>query len=330
MDIEFEINNTTLALLGPSGCGKTMTLKCIAGIETPDEGEIVLNGRTLFNDKKGINVIPQDRRVGLLFQSYALFPNMTLKENILIGIRKDKKDKEKIIKQVIKDFSLDGLEDNYPHQLSGGQQQRVALARMIVNEPEILMLDEPLSALDEHLKWQMERELVDIINRHTGEIIYVSHNKDEVFRISDLIAVINNGKIEEYSKKSDLFNKPNSIYSAILTGYKNISRAKKINENKVLAIDWNLELECENIKDNVKYIAIHEQDIDICNYNDSENIFKFNIVNIIENIQSNIAILSNSNVLKPYIYMELPKDGLDKIKNSIYIKFNKDKLILFY
>ena len=307
-----------------------MTLKCIAGIETPDEGEIVLNGRTLFNDKKGINVIPQDRRVGLLFQSYALFPNMTLKENILIGIRKDKKNKEKIIEQVIKDFSLDGLEDNYPHQLSGGQQQRVALARMIVNEPEILMLDEPLSALDEHLKWQMERELVDIINKHTGEIIYVSHNKDEVFRISDLIAVINNGKIEEYSKKSDLFNKPNSIYSAILTGYKNISRAKKINENKVLAIDWNLELECENIKDNVKYIAIHEQDIDICNYNDSENIFKFNIVNIIENIQSNIAILSNSKALKPYIYMELPKNSLEKNKNSIYVKFNKDKLILFY
>ena len=330
MDIEFEINNTTLALLGPSGCGKTMTLKCIAGIETPDEGEIVLNGRTLFNDKKGINVSPQDRIVGLLFQSYALFPNMTLKENILIGIRKDKKNKEKIIEQVIKDFSLDGLEDNYPHQLSGGQQQRVALARMIVNEPEILMLDEPLSALDEHLKWQMERELVDIINKHTGEIIYVSHNKDEVFRISDLIAVINNGKIEEYSKKSDLFNKPNSIYSAILTGYKNISRAKKINENKVLAIDWNLELECENIKDNVKYIAIHEQDIDICNYNDSENIFKFNIVNIIENIQSNIAILSNSKALKPYIYMELPKNGLEKNKNSIYVKFNKDKLILFY
>ena len=307
-----------------------MTLKCIAGIETPDEGEIVLNGRTLFNDKKGINVSPQDRIVGLLFQSYALFPNMTLKENILIGIRKDKKNKEKIIEQVIKDFSLDGLEDNYPHQLSGGQQQRVALARMIVNEPEILMLDEPLSALDEHLKWQMERELVDIINKHTGEIIYVSHNKDEVFRISDLIAVINNGKIEEYSKKSDLFNKPNSIYSAILTGYKNISRAKKINENKVLAIDWNLELECENIKDNVKYIAIHEQDIDICNYNDSENIFKFNIVNIIENIQSNIAILSNSKALKPYIYMELPKNGLEKNKNSIYVKFNKDKLILFY
>ena len=330
MDIEFEINNTTLALLGPSGCGKTMTLKCIAGIETPDEGEIVLNGRTLFNDKKGINVSPQDRIVGLLFQSYALFPNMTLKENILIGIRKDKKNKEKIIEQVIKDFSLDGLEDNYPHQLSGGQQQRVALARMIVNEPEILMLDEPLSALDEHLKWQMERELVDIINKHTGEIIYVSHNKDEVFRISDLIAVINNGKIEEFSKKSDLFSKPSSIYSAILTGYKNISRAKKINENKVLAINWNLELECENIKDNVKYIAIHEQDIDICNYNDSENIFKFNIVSIIENIQSNIAILSNSKALKPYIYMELPKNGLEKNKNSIYVKFNKDKLILFY
>lgn len=330
LDIEFEINNSTLALLGPSGCGKSMTLKCIAGIETPDEGEIVLNGKTLFNDKKRINILPQNRRIGLLFQNYSLFPNMTLKENIFIGIRKEKKGKEKIVKQMIKDFSLDGLEDNYPHQLSGGQQQRVALARMIVNEPEILMLDEPLSALDEHLKWQMECELIDIINRHTGETIYVSHNKNEVFRISDLVAVINNGKIEEFSNKSNLFSQPNSIYSAILTGYKNISRAKKINENRVLAIDWNLELECENIKDDIKYIAIHEQDIDICNYNDSENIFKFNIVNIIKNIQSNIAIVSNSKTLKPYIYIELPRNSLNQSESSFYIRFNKDKLRFFY
>lgn len=308
-----------------------MTLKCIAGIESPDEGEIVLNGRTLFNSKKKINIAPQYRKVGLLFQSYALFPNMTLKENIFIGIPKDKDNKEKIVKQVIHDFSLQGLEDNYPHQLSGGQQQRVALARMIVNEPEILMLDEPFSALDEYLKWQMERELTDIIGKHSGEIIYVSHNKDEVFRLSDVIAVINNGKIEELSDKSNLFYNPKSIYSATLTGYKNISRAKKIDDNRVLAIDWNLELECSDIEQDIEYIAIQEQDIHICYDIDEENTFRLDIVDIVENINSNIFILSNSNISKSYIYMEVPKKDLNNIKykDNIHTKIDREKILLF-
>lgn len=308
-----------------------MTLKCIAGIESPDEGEIVLNGRTLFNSKKKIDIAPQYRKVGLLFQSYALFPNMTLKENIFIGIPKDKDNKEKIIKQVIHDFSLQGLEDNYPHQLSGGQQQRVALARMIVNEPKILMLDEPFSALDEYLKWQMERELIDIIDKHRGEIIYVSHNKDEVFRLSDIIAVINNGKIEELSDKSNLFYNPKSIYSATLAGYKNISRAKKIDDNRVLAIDWNLELECRDVEQDIEYIAIQEQDIHICHDIDEENTFRLHIVDIVENINSSIFILSNSSILKSYIYMEVSKKDLNNIKykDSIYAKIDREKVLLF-
>ena len=134
-----------------------MTLKCIAGIEKPDEGQIVLNNRVLFDRQEKINLLPQERKVGLLFQNYALFPNMTLEENIAIGIPKNCKNKQKVIEEKIDAFSLKGLEKNYPHQLSGGQQQRVALARMLVNEPEILMLDEPFSALDEHLRWKMEQ-----------------------------------------------------------------------------------------------------------------------------------------------------------------------------
>src|SRR5690554_5287132 len=129
LDIEFETNKETLALFGPSGCGKSMTLKCIAGIEKPDEGEIILNNRILFSSKKKINLSPQKRKVGLLFQNYALFPNMTLEENIKIGIPKNHPNKDEIVKEIIKGFSLEGLENNYPHQLSGGQQQRTALGR---------------------------------------------------------------------------------------------------------------------------------------------------------------------------------------------------------
>lgn len=330
LDIEFEIDNKTLSLLGPSGCGKSITLKCIAGIETPDEGQIILNGRTLFDHKRKINLLPQDRKVGLLFQSYALFPNMTLEENILIGVRKNRSNKKSLVKNIINDFSLNGLEDNYPHQLSGGQQQRVAIARMIVNEPEILMFDEPFSALDEHLKWQMERELIDIINKHLGEVLYVSHNKNEVFRISDLIAVINNGKIEDFNTKYDLFNSPKSIYSAILSGYKNISKVQRVHSNKILAIDWNLEFQCNDIKDNISYMAIQEHNLDICDCGLTENTFKLSIDNIVENIYSNTIVLSNIEKSNVPIYMEIPKKDFNlKPKKQIYIRFPKEKIVLF-
>lgn len=332
MDIKFEIDNSTLALLGPSGCGKSMTLKCIAGIESPDEGEIILNGKTLFNSKKKINIAPQYRKVGLLFQSYALFPNMNLKENIIMGIPKHKYNKEKIAQEVIRDFSLQGLEKNYPHQLSGGQQQRVALARMIVNEPEILMLDEPFSALDEYLKWQIERELMDIISKHRGEIIYVSHNKDEVFRISDTIAVINNGSIEEIDDKSNLFKHPKSIFSATLAGYKNISRAKKIDNHRILAIDWDIELKCKDVRDDIKYISIQEQNIHISHDIKVTNTFKLHVVDIVENINSNIYILSNNKRSNSHIYMEMSKKNQDYLKDMeyIYAKFDEDNILQFY
>lgn len=171
-----------------------MTLKCIAGIEKPDSGKIILNGKVLFDSENNINLPPQERNVGLLFQNYALFPNMTLKENIIAGV-KDEKNK-KFVDNLISDFSLNGLENHYPNQLSGGQQQRVALARMLINEPEIIMLDEPFSALDEHLKWSMEKELSGIIKKFTGPVLYVSHNKDEVFRLSDNISVMDRGSCQ--------------------------------------------------------------------------------------------------------------------------------------
>ena len=210
LDIEFETKNETLALFGPSGCGKSMTLKCIAGVEKPDEGEIILNDRVLFSSKKKINISPQKRKVGLLFQNYALFPNMTLEENIKIAVPKNHPNKDKIVKEIIKGFSLEGLENNYPHELSGGQQQRTALARMLVNEPELIMLDEPFSALDEHLKWQLEQELISLLNHHKGSTIFVPQ-WDELYRIAHKVAVLQAGRIMAL-KKEDLFNNPKYSY----------------------------------------------------------------------------------------------------------------------
>ncbi|WFA10409.1 ATP-binding cassette domain-containing protein [Tissierella sp. Yu-01] len=323
-----------LALLGASGCGKSMTLKCIAGVETPDEGLIILNERTLFDSNNKINLMPQERKVGLLFQSYALFPNMTLEQNIAIGIPKSKNNKDEIVKEKIKAFSLEGLEDKYPSQLSGGQQQRVALARMLVSEPELILLDEPFSALDTYLRWQMEQELAAILNDYYGTTIYVSHNRDEVYRICDRIAVYNNGKIEVINDKKSLFKKPVTINAAVLTGCKNISRAKKINNHKVFAIDWNMELICsEVVKDDIKYVGVREHHIDFddeIKYIDIVNPFELNIIDFIDDLFNKIAVLSNNNGAP--IYMDLTKGQFKKIKNStsIDININKNNILLFY
>ena len=343
LDLQFEAQDETLALLGASGCGKSMTLKCIAGVETPDEGTIILNDRILYDSKKKINLLTQNRKVGLLFQNYALFPNMTMKENIAIAISKNSPNKEEIINKKIEDFSLNGLENNYPHQMSGGQQQRVALARMLVNEPEILMFDEPFSALDEHLRWQMEQELLVVLKQHNGSSLYVSHNKDEVYRVSDRIAVLDSGRIESINDKESLFNKPTNLNTAIITGCKNISKVRKVDEDFIYAIDWDLLLRCdEKIGKNTKYIGIHTTSIDIgstmhkgtssfC----AENEYNLNIVDKIQNIFTTIFILStkmDSEIGdRSLIYMEIPNISLDKNlkhKKTLQIHLPRESLFL--
>ncbi len=333
LDIEFEAKDETLALLGASGCGKSMTLKCIAGVEKPDEGQIILNGRTLYDSNKKINLAPQERNVGLLFQNYALFPNMTCEQNIAIGVPKNSKNQSEIVKEKIDAFNLNGLEKKYPGQLSGGQQQRIALARMLVSKPELLLLDEPFSALDTYLRWQMEQELIDVIKEHNGTILYVSHNRDEVYRICDRIAVVNNGFIETLDDKQNLFINPKTINSTVLTGCKNISKAKKIGEKRILAIDWNLELECsEQIKDDIQYVGIRSHHIGLCSEKICENSFHLNVSTIIDDLFSDIFVLTNPNNSNIPIYMTLAKNSSKDIsKNqSLYITFNKKNLILLY
>lgn len=334
LDIEFETKNETLALFGPSGCGKSMTLKCIAGVEKPDEGEIILNDRVLFSSKKKINISPQKRKVGLLFQNYALFPNMTLEENIKIAVPKNHPNKDKIVKEIIKGFSLEGLENNYPHELSGGQQQRTALARMLVNEPELIMLDEPFSALDEHLKWQLEQELISLLNHHKSSTIFVSHNRDELYRIAHKVAVLQAGRIMALEKKEDLFNNPKSIHIARLIGCSNISRAKKIGEDKVFAIDWDMELLCKGpVADNIKYIGIYGNNIEVSREANSTNTYEVQIVDVIENAFSYTLALNRANG-RPKIYLEINKNDFNKHNLSwqkhLNIKLNRENLLLLH
>lgn len=195
LDISFQVNDNILGLMGASGSGKSMTLKCIAGIETPDQGRIVLNNRVLFDSEKKINVPIQKRNVGYMFQSYALFPNMNVYENISVGLRARKvKDVDIVVQKVMQQFRIFELASRYPKQLSGGQRQRVALARLIAYEPDVLLLDEPFSALDEDLKKDLLQELKREL-QISKPVIFVSHDKEEVNYLCDLKYKIKQGEI---------------------------------------------------------------------------------------------------------------------------------------
>ena len=247
LNVEFSAGNEVLALLGGSGSGKSMTLRAIAGIVTPDSGRIVVDGTVFYDSAQKINLTPQQRQVGLLFQNYALFPTMTVLENIMTGVRQGRRaQKRQIALEAVERYQLSGLENRYPRELSGGQQQRVALARILVGQPKLLMLDEPFSALDSHLRDQLQREVLKLTGSFGGTTLLVSHSRDEVFRMADRVAVYHQGAIDVIGEKHQVFSQPGTYRAALLTGCKNFSRVERLRvedgETRFYAADWDLEL----------------------------------------------------------------------------------------
>lgn len=277
-----EAEEETLALLGASGCGKSMTLKCIAGIEKPDRGKIVLNGRTLFDSEKKINLSVQERRTGLVFQNYALFPNMTVQQNVAAGARREKNTakRAKLVRNFMESFGLVSQAEKYPSELSGGQQQRVALARALVSDPDILLLDEPFAALDSHLRFQLERKVRQVLDSFGKTVLLVTHDRDEAYRMSNRVAVMQGGRIEAVGEKKAVFAAPGTKNSAILTGCKNISRAKALDETHLMALDWGVELYAPCIPKDLEYVGIRMHHI---REGTGENHFRCTVEEIIEN-----------------------------------------------
>ena len=282
LNVKFDASDETLALLGASGCGKSMTLKCIAGIETPDEGRIVVDGITFFDSENHVNLSPQERHVGLMFQNYALFPNMTVLQNIRTGAKreKNKSKRESIVRQTMENFGIVPLAAYYPNQLSGGQQQRVALARILVSNPRILLLDEPFSALDTHLRFRMEQEVRSVIQSFKRTVLLVSHDRDEVYRMADSIAVMNKGKIDVCDETKKVFANPRTKAGAMLTGCKNISPFKRIGQKKIFASDWGLEILVNEIPVGAEYVGIRMHDV---RPEKGDNAALFKVVEVIEN-----------------------------------------------
>ncbi len=242
LDLNLQTDAKRIGILGASGAGKSLTLKLIAGILKADEGRICIDDRVLFDSGKRIDLKPQKRKVGYLFQNYALFPAMTVAENIGIGMPCSGTEKDVIIADLVRQFRLEGLEDHFPRQLSGGQQQRVALARILAAKPDVILLDEPFSALDIHLRDRMNRELLTTLESYPGQVIMVSHSRDEIYRFSDEVVIIDQGRIIDQGPKKEVFAHPASMRAAALTGCKNFCRAKRIDDHCFEAVDWGVRI----------------------------------------------------------------------------------------
>ncbi|QCX33641.1 ABC transporter ATP-binding protein [Caloramator sp. E03] len=314
-----------LGIIGPSGCGKSMTLKCIAGIFTPDDGYIRLYGKELFNSYKKINVIPQQRNIGYVFQNYALFPHLTVYENIAYGISKiEKKIRHNKVMDMIDKMQLNGLEKRYPSQLSGGQQQRVALARSLITEPKLLLLDEPFSALDTNVRNTLRKELLNIVRqRYNGIVILVTHDIEEAYEMSNKILIMNDGRVVQAGDKKEVIRNPASLIAARITGCKNFFDAKLIGKEGEYTIIKSKEIMLYVKKNNfLSYsniiAGVRAEDITILQENNGKlNTFNCKIIDIIEGLSHTMIIAD---------CMGIPLE-VQVSNNDTYLK-NKERILL--
>jgi ABC-type sulfate/molybdate transport systems ATPase subunit len=278
--VEFTADGAPLGLLGPSGSGKTMTLRAIAGLETPARGRIVLHGRVLFDSEQGINLPARARRIGLLFQNYALFPHQSVAENIAFGLRRlPEAERKRRVAEQLAAAHLDGLAERYPATLSGGEQQRVALARALAIEPAALLLDEPFSALDTHLRSALERQLRETLASYGGSTLFVSHNLEEAYRVCEKLVVLANGSVAAQGPKEEIFRHPPTLEVARVTGCKNFSRARRLSDGRVEALDWGCTLRVtQKFAELPQHVAIRAHHVRVhlaqkSNLQNSENVF---------------------------------------------------------
>ena len=242
-------------LLGASGSGKTVTLRCIAGLLTPDAGHIELDGRVLFDHKQGVNLPPQQRKVGYLFQQYALFPHYTVEQNIAVAAQD-----RGAVEELLHRFQLQEHRHKRPCQLSGGQQQRVALARILAAQPQVLLLDEPFSALDTHLRGEIQGELSRFLEQFSGPCLMVTHSRDEVRRLCHQVCVVHHGASQPMQTTEEFFNHPRTLSACRLMGCPNISPVEHRGNGVAYATAWGLPVQ---VPRNAAYVAIQPHHISL-------------------------------------------------------------------
>lgn len=308
LDVRFESENERLALLGASGCGKSVTLRCIAGILTPDEGRIVLDGTVLYDSADRVDLPPQKRQVGYLFQQYALFPNMTVRQNIAAAVR-ERPRRRAVAAEKLRQFQLEDVAEKKPWQLSGGQQQRTALARILASEPKTILLDEPFSALDSYLKYQLELELTETLGQFPGAVLWVSHDRGEVFRSCQRVCVLDKGRSQPVQTLEDLFRRPDTEAAARLSGCKNYADAVPRGASVFLP-DWNITLDCGvPVPPEIRRIGIRAHHVRFSAAGDA-NAISCTVARVVEDVFSTIVLLRPTGAAPdaPPLRMELDKD----------------------
>lgn len=278
LNIAFKIDGTQnpVGILGVSGAGKTTLLRCIAGLETPDRGVILLNRQILFDSAKGINLPPQERAVSLVWQDYALFPHLTVGENIAFGMSAHQSSSlvEQEIDRQLKQVELVTIKQRLTQQLSGGEKQRVALARALASKPQLTLLDETFSALDTNLKERLLQLLRQRLHNYGGLTLYVTHNLQEAYDLCPQLLVIERGKAIAFNSKQNIFNHPPNLQTARLIGCQNFSRAKVITPQKIKAVDWQCILQIEQpIPATLSHIGIHAHHLSFVECAEGVNIF---------------------------------------------------------
>ncbi|WP_353852677.1 ABC transporter ATP-binding protein [Dehalobacter restrictus] len=337
LQASFASGNGVLGILGSSGCGKSLTLKCVAGLYTPDEGTIRLNGKELFNSETKVNILPRHRNIGYVFQNYALFPHLTVYKNIAYGIQHlDKNNRHELVTEMIGKMQLSGHEKQYPSQLSGGQQQRVALARTLINEPELLLLDEPFSALDSHVKQILEKELLSIIKKnYHGIVLLVTHNIEEAYRLCDRILVVDKGKSIQIGDKGEIIRCPATVSAARITGCKNFFEVNVIGEEegylKAKSDSFCLRTTKRNSRFSKNMMAgIRAHDLRISpNKIGTANTFECQAIDKIEGIVSTTLIVDCQGKT---LQVEIPNNDFHCLAHSreqkLWLYFPEDKIFL--
>jgi molybdate transport system ATP-binding protein len=335
----FSISQEILAILGPSGSGKTMTLQCIAGLLKPDEGNIELNGKVLFDSKKNINLPPQKRNIGFVFQNYALFPHLAVADNIAYGIRHlPSQDIKLRVTQLLEKMHIQALANRYPRQISSGQQQRVALARALAPEPEVLLLDEPFSALDAMRKEQLEFELLELQRSFKGNMLFVTHDLAQGYKLGSRIAVYESGRVIQFDNKANVMAAPASRTVAKLTGFRNL-----LNCTVVEVADSYVIIKCpelgQDLKVSVKYplnLAVNRQvtvgvrpEFICLAGSPGENTVSLKVSRIVENVVNITYYFELTNDKNYHLEVLLPKsESLPKDGQTCYLYFPPGHLVI--
>lgn len=325
LDVDFSAQpGEVLALLGASGCGKSTTLKCIAGIHHPDQGRIELDGQVLFDSARKIDLPPQRRRIGYLFQQYALFPNMTVEQNILAGLRHmEKRQRPARVRELTALLRLEGTEGLRPAQLSGGQQQRTALARILASEPRVILLDEPLAALDSFLRGQLEPELRDVLAQFGGPAVWVSHDRGEVYRSCQKVCVLTAGKSVPACGVKELMADPRTVSAARLSGCGNYIPVRPGSQPGTVDVpDWGLTLESAvPWRAGITTLGIRERHVRPAGEKPA-NTFPCRAVRVTEDVSSMLVDLRPEGAAEnaPLLRMELDKDAWAALPDKEHIR----------